>query len=127
MAVLDAGVGWAFSPGFPPEDLHGPLRGLGSHGTKGDSERNIPREHKPECPVRNCKASYNLVLVPSETSAAAGIQSMSPGTPRLQGRGLTVYLRGEMQGHLAEKHVGWKMLWPSLENAICHLQSLKVH
>lgn len=79
-------------------------------------------------PVRNCKTSYDLVLVPSETSAAALYSEHVTRDAQVTGEGAdSLPPGGERQGHLAEKHVGWKTLWPSLENAICHLQSLKVH
>lgn len=68
--VLTAGVGWVFSLGCWPGHLHGPLHGLGSHSMRTGSESNIPRKSVPERPTRNCKASYDLALVSSETSAA---------------------------------------------------------
>lgn len=37
---------------------------------KTGSESNIPRESVPEQSMRNYKSSYDLALVPSETSAA---------------------------------------------------------
>lgn len=90
------------------------------------ARRGTSRENRSECLTKNCKASFDLILGPSATSVASlysehvaqvpgeGVDSPPPG--------------GARQGHLVEEHVGWKMwLWPSLENAICHLQSLKVH
>lgn len=47
------------------------VSGLGSQSMKTGSENNIPRYSVPEHSTRNCKASYDLASVPSETSAGS--------------------------------------------------------
>ena len=129
VAILDAAAVWAFSPGCQPEfpwseEPGGPPCDLNSHGMKAGSERNILRK-QARMPNENCKASFDLILVPSATSEAS---LYSQHVARVPGEGVdSPPPGGARQGHLVEEHMGWKMwLQPSLENAICHLQSLKV-
>ena len=101
--------GLGVHPGCRQEYLAGGLHGLGSPGTKAGSERNILREPRPECPMRNGKASCDLFVVSSETSAALQLELVTRDSPGPRGGAGSPPPKRERKGHLAEEHVGWEI------------------